>query len=378
MTGLSVALHAKQLGVGRIVLLERHYIGSGQSGHAAGISRALVAHRALALMLMESQGFFDRLGERYGEKLPIHRLGYLIRHKASRSDLLDRAIRESKEGGCVAHRVSRTEAHELQPGLQTEDDDIFAFEPGAFYMDPMLMTHIYARIVRQMGVEAVEGCPVQSILKEGSQVLGVETAQGKIESNNVLVGTSVWGAAQLASAGIEVPVYRHRAEMAFLAVWPESPLRLKRLLSDAPTGLYLRPEGDTLMFVGWREGDLVSDVNDFVALDPDNYWQTADPLSLEKMQCRLSTVLPFVADGFVHRSYVCVYDYTPDGMPILDRAESLQGLYFALGFSGGGFAISPWVGAVMARFIAEGVKSPEMHLLRLKRFEESQLLTWSN
>ena len=119
-------------------------------------------------------------------------------------------------------------------------------------------------------------------------------------------------------------------------------------------------------------------INDFAHANPDNYWQTAHYATLADMARRLAMTLPFMSDGFVHRSYACVYDYTPDGMPILDRAESIKGLYFSLGYSGGGFSLSPWVGSVMARFIMDGSKSPEMDLLRLSRFEEGQLLKWGN
>ena len=132
------------------------------------------------------------------------------------------------------------------------------------------------------------------------------------------------------------------------------------------------------MFVGWREGDRPWSPSDSVGLDPENYRQTAEHPSLARMVGRLAETLPFMANGFVHRTYACVYDYTPDGMPILDRAESVPGLHFALGFSGGGFSLSPWVGSVMARFVVSGVKPPEMELLRLARFQEGASVSWSN
>jgi glycine/D-amino acid oxidase-like deaminating enzyme len=85
-----------------------------------------------------------------------------------------------------------------------------------------------------------------------------------------------------------------------------------------------------------------------------------------------------MSDGYIHRTYACVYDYTPDGMPILDQAESVGGPYFSLGCSGGGFSLPPWVGSSMAQFITEERKSPEMELLRFNRFREGKLLRWGN
>jgi len=131
------------------------------------------------------------------------------------------------------------------------------------------------------------------------------------------------------------------------------------------------------MFVGWREGNFIAGVAAFEPADPDNYWQTARYSGFTKMQRCLTVTLPFMVEGFVQRDYACVYDYTPDGMPILDQADPVKGLYFSLGHSGGGFPQSPWVGRTMAHFVAHGAKPPELNLLRFSRFVENDLVTWS-
>jgi len=378
VTGLSIALHLRLLGVPRVTVLERHFAGAGQSGRAAGIVRALVKSTAVASMLMESLRFFCTFEERFGESIPYNAPGYLLVNGAGSAETMDTAIGNAGAAGCKAMRVSEAEALELQPGLRRGGGDLYTFEPGAIHLDPMLATQVLARVARQLGVRIEEGCEVESILLDHSRVQGVRTRAGDFLAEKVVVATSVWGAAQLKQLGMEVPVFPHRAEMAFFSVLPKSEFCLQRIVSDACTMLYMRPEGADQMFVGWREGDRISTPDDFASADPENYRQTSNYSSLADMRKRLTATLPFMSDGFVHRTYACVYDYTPDGMPILDEAERIGGLYFALGYSGGGFSLSSWVGASMARFITEAVKSPEMHLLRLARFQEGDLLSWSN
>ena len=193
-----------------------------------------------------------------------------------------------------------------------------------------------------------------------------------------VVSTAAWGARQLFDLGIEVPVHPHRAEMAFFDIPAGSEVCLQRIVSDARSMLYLRPHGDRQMFVGWREGDRISSTDDCLPADPDDYWQSAHYDTLADMKERLIFSLPFMTESFVRRTYACVYDYTPDAMPILDQVESIAGLYFALGHSGGGFSISPWVGRMMARLIVSHVDLDEMAFLRLRRFSEGRLLSWSN
>jgi sarcosine oxidase subunit beta len=142
--------------------------------------------------------------------------------------------------------------------------------------------------------------------------------------------------------------------------------------------LYLRPEGAQQMFVGWREGDRIHGVEDLIHEDPDHYKQTSHYASLKRMEEGLIGLLPFMRNGFAHRTYACVYDYTPDAMPILDRVDEVEGLYFALGYSGGGFSISPWVGRMMAQFIHDGARPEGLELVSLERFTSGRLIDWSN
>lgn len=378
VSGLSIAIHLRSLGVAKVTVLERHHIGAGQSGRAAGIVRALVNSTPVASILLESLRFFKTFADCYGECLPIHEAGYLLVSDEPSSASVDGTIASAKLAGCTATRVSGQDAAELQPGLRHGPDDIYAFEPGAMHVDPMLATHVLATVARRMGVRIEEGCEVESLLLEDSRAQGVSTGRGPFFAGKVVVASSIWGVEQLKRAGIHIPVHPHRAEMAFFSVVPEAKQRLRRIVSDARTLLYMRPEGVDQMFVGWREGDRISTPQDFAAADPDNYRQTAHFATLADMRERLQTTLPFMAGGFVHRTYACVYDYTPDGMPILDQADGMAGLYFCLGYSGGGFSLSPWVGSAMARFLTSGAKPAEMHALRLARFREGELLSWSN
>ena len=83
-------------------------------------------------------------------------------------------------------------------------------------------------------------------------------------------------------------------------------------------------------------------------------------------------------DGFVHRTYACVYDWTDDEMPILDGNDTIKGLYFTLGNSGGGLSLSAAMGNLMADFIVDEKKSPDIEMVRLSRFAEGQPIDWHN
>lgn len=378
VTGLTTAIRLRELGVAKVVIIEREFVGAGQSGRAAGIVRSLVGNSSVAAMLQHSIGFFSTFNERYHAKITPFRIGYLLVNEAAATGQLDSVIAAAAEAGCTAKRISSEEARELQPGLRLADDDIFAFEAAALHVDPMTVVHALSLVARKMGVEIIEGAEVEHIRIDSGKVVDVLTKNTAISAPQVLIATASWGARMLAKLEVAVPVFPHRIEMAFYASPLESPLRLARIISDARTTLYMRPEGPDQIFVGWREGDRINSTKDLRYADPDNYRQTASYSSLKDMSERLSHTLPFMKDGFIHRTYACVYDYTPDAMPILDSVPEVQGLYVALGFSGGGFSLSPWVGSALAEFITTGAKSPELSLLSASRFAENKPVNWSN
>lgn len=378
VTGLSTAIQLRRMGVEKILLLERHYIGSGQSSRAAGVIRALVGDSRVASMLRESIDFFSGLGETYGVEPPNHQTGYLLILPPDQSDNLEQVIRQAKKGGCQVDCVGAQEAGELQPGLDNTSPAVYAFEPDAIWVDPPDMVQVLLSIARREGVRVEEGCQVNDILTHRSRVQGVDSSDGQYSAAKVLVATAAWGTNQLARLGVEVPVRPHRTEMAFFAIPIGSEVRLQRIVSDARSMLYLRPEGDRQMFVGLREGDRIWSTDECQPADPDDYWQSAHYDTLADMKRRLVSSFPFMADSSVSRTYACVYDYTPDAMPILDEAGGTAGLYFALGHSGGGFSLSPWVGRIMAHLISESIDLPDMDFIRLRRFAEGRLLNWSN
>jgi glycine/D-amino acid oxidase-like deaminating enzyme len=376
ITGLSTALHLRQRGVTDVVVLERHFVGSGQSGRAAGVIRATVQHPIVSATQLEGQAFFESYESRYGIPLSVNRVGYLLVAQSHEREYVERTAEVATQSGCVLSRIDANEAADLQPGLDAEDEGIYLYEPGAIYVDPMPATHAMLLAAKALGVTVIDGCEVNSIRVERDKVTGVDTERGRFEAPNLLIATSVWGQPQLAALGIKVPVLPHIAQMAFYHVPPASPLRLRRIIFDSRANLYMRPEHDTQLFVGRKERDFVEKNGN--PIDPDNYRQTATHQAIADMSRSLAVTLPFMNQGFVHRTYACTYDITPDDMPILDQSTTIRGLYFAVGFSGGGFSTSPWVGQRMAAFIAESSRPADLRVFSLQRFAKGELVQWSN
>lgn len=111
-----------------------------------------------------------------------------------------------------------------------------------------------------------------------------------MEAENVFVVISNLGQPLLARYGIDVPVYPHRVEMAFFHVLASGAFSLSRCVSDSKSLVYLSPEVANQIFVGLREGDIVKNLDDLESVDPENYKQTMNNATLQKMRDRKSVV----------------------------------------------------------------------------------------
>jgi sarcosine oxidase subunit beta len=83
-------------------------------------------------------------------------------------------------------------------------------------------------------------------------------------------------------------------------------------------------------------------------------------------------VLPALAEAGLARSWVGLYEMTPDHHAMLGPVEGLGGLYLANGFSGHGFQHAPIVGKVTAQLITGAPPTVDVSSLRLERFARGE------
>ncbi len=78
VTGLLTTLHLQESRAGKVILPERHYVGSGQSQRAAGVVRTLVRDVTVAATLTDSIQFFKTVQDRFDDPIALHPAGYLL------------------------------------------------------------------------------------------------------------------------------------------------------------------------------------------------------------------------------------------------------------------------------------------------------------
>jgi glycine/D-amino acid oxidase-like deaminating enzyme len=107
-------------------------------------------------------------------------------------------------------------------------------------------------------------------------------------------------------------------------------------------------------------------------VDPDDYCMgnSANPNETKKTSRDIIRYFPALSTINVIRAWGGPLDLTPDDMPILGDVPGIEGLVIGCGFSGHGFASSPFVGKMLGEHIGRGRSPLSLYPFRLSRFTE--------
>jgi glycine/D-amino acid oxidase-like deaminating enzyme len=349
------------------MLLERgSAVGSGASGKGSAIVNVAVwnATKPLIPMLLESINVYQNFAEIIGGTCGYTQCGGVEFAGANREAEIKRVAVKEKELGADIQLLSADEMKQHDPGVNTDDLTVFAYEPQSGYADSIETTNSFAKQAEKYGARLSMNTEVTKIRVENGRVKGVETNQGPVDARKVLVAANVWAPKLLKDVGINVPITPVRKQVCLYKL-PKSLGRPRIVIDDFLQDLYFRPDGDYTLAGEIEKPGLPADMQNFPAGFEN---ETAKRIG-EKLKHRY----PSMASAINRGGYSGPYDVSADSQPILDQPPQIAGLYIALGFSGHGFRFSPSTGRVMSELIMNGeVKGVDVKEFRLSRFAEDK------
>ena len=362
MMGTSILYNLAERGMKRSVLLEREVLGSGSTGRSSGIVHLFTdPEEARARLTLESLNIYRNFSEIVGGgDAGFVNTGFLITvSKTEAEEAKEHVIRQQKLGVSTMF-ISREEGRELAPSFAFADDETLFWEPETGYGDPYKVTSAYVIRAKEMGARVELDLPALGIEVEGGHVVAVKTAQGRLETPNVIVATGPWSAKFLSKIGISLPLQPTLAEVFVLRRPTDlNPTHVGG--SDAVNGIYFRPHGTnyTLVGGGATPGNI----------DPDSYIQHPTQQTIERHWSALNRRVPLMKNAELFRGYTGVYTVTPDQMPVIDKLSDIEGLFVCTGFSGRGFKLAPAVGKVVADLVVDGTsRFADISSMKFDRF----------
>ena len=197
---------------------------------------------------------------------------------------------------------------------------------------------------------------VTQVLPNGSGVL-VRTLQGKLHAGTVIIATNAWiGELVPALAGLIIPV-RGQA----LTYAPITPVFTTGMsVAITPTGEYWQQTVDGSIVLGGCRA---------VAPGQDVGIRESQPT--REVQAALEQVFPRLFPQLsglrVQQRWAGLMAFTPDYLPIADRAPGLPGVWVAGGFSGHGMPFGMRLGQLICKAVTSGAAPDTLVPLRLHR-----------
>src|SRR5579883_1306121 len=368
VVGASIAFHLARLGAGRVQVIERRWVASGNTRKSGALVRMHYTDPHQARLALTSLPYFQHWGDLVGGDCGFRQTGYLMVVSPENGERLRQNVAMLQGVGVNTRIVSPGEIRELQPHVSLDGVGLGAYEPESGFADGRRTAEAFMRRAVDLGVTLREGVAVTGIRLAGERIAGVETTAGPAEADAVVIVAGPWSAALLAGVGVTLPITPRRAELAFVRRPPEF-VDEHMVFMDNAAGCYFRPHAGMLSAVGTGRRDYA------IVDDRDGYDERNAPGFIAEALERVARRLPELREAAYETGHAGVYDMSPDGKAILDRVPGVDGLFIAAGFSGTGFKKSPAVGACMAELVLEGAaRTCPIAPFRVGRFAEGEPL----
>ncbi len=357
--GLATAYYlAKEHNIRNVAVVEKGWLGGGNTGRNTTIVRS-------NYMIPGNTGFYERslkLWENLSHELNFNvmmsqRGQYNLCHSPAQMDAARRRGNVMRANGIDAELFDRAEVKRRLPLLDYSAESRFPICGALFQGRAGTARHDavawgYARAADRLGVDIIQKCEVTGFLRDGEQIVGVETTRGVIRAGKV--GMAVAGhTGQLAArAGLRLPIETH-ALQAFVTE-PVKPL-LDTVISYGAAHFYISQSDKGGLVLG---GDLDG---------YNSYAQRGGLPMVEHTLASAKALMPCLSRLHLLRQWAGVMDMTMDGSPFITRTP-IPGLYLNGGWCYGGFKATPASGWCFAWTIAKDEPHEDNAQFTLDRF----------
>jgi glycine/D-amino acid oxidase-like deaminating enzyme len=328
--GAAIFHKLSEMGNQRILLIEKSRFGLGSTAWSGGLIRCYHSSEKLREMAVESHRYYQAF-ERHTETIcPIEPCGFL--YFTYPKD--EAQVRDDIKSFSNGHWINKTKGAEDFPFIRWSDLAGAVFEPTAGYMNTLAVTKAWIRAGRRNNATAMEGICFDKLLCQRNRVIGIQANGKEFYAPQVVLCTGAWTEKVAKNTLLTLPENVRAKSIQLNAYQVDMDISKHPAYVDPVNGWYGRPGSLGQMYLGCAvpEWDINPDVT--AALDP-AYSNLCFLLAGQRFKWiagakNIGGLRRF--DGYAH-----------DESGLISESESTKGLFWATGFSGGGFKLAPAV-----------------------------------
>jgi heterotetrameric sarcosine oxidase gamma subunit len=371
IVGCSIAYHLTKIGISNVVVLERKQLTSGTTWHAAGLVGQLRASRNLTELAKYTAGLFEGLEKETGQATGFKQNGSIsMALTDGRMEELLRGASMAKNFGLDVKVISTDEIKERVPhyNLDGVKGGVFLSKDGQ--VNPIDVTQALAAGARSRGAKVFENVKVTRIITQDGKATGVETPDGTIMADKVVMATGMWSRELGRSIGVNIPL--HACEHFYIVSEPIADLPRNMPVVRVPDECTYYKEDAGKLMVGAFEpiakpwgGGGIDDEHAFVTL----------PEDMDHFEPILNNAInrvPLLETAGIQLFFNGPESFTPDNRYYLGEAPEVKNLYMATGFNSIGIQSSGGAGLVLADWIKNGHPPMDVNGIDIRRIHPFQ------
>jgi len=363
--GLATAYYlASQHGIRNVAVLEKNWIGGGNTGRNTTIVRSNYLWDESAHLYEKSLQLWEGLSQELNYNVMFSQRGVMnLGHTLQDMRDIERRSNANYLNGIDSEVLSPEQIRQIVPIMNTSPNARYPVLGASFQRRGGVARHDavawgFARAADREGVDILQNCEVTGILRERGVVSGVETSRGRIRATKVGVVTAGHSSVIGSMAGLRLPIESHPLQA--LVSEPLKPVLHTVVMSNAVHGYISQSD----------KGELVigAGVDSYVG-----YGQRGSFSIIEGNIAAIVELFPVFSRVRMLRQWGGIVDVCPDACPIIGKTP-IRGLYFNCGWGTGGFKATPGSGWVFAHTIARDEPHSLNAAFTLERFQTGALI----
>ena len=361
--GLATAYYlAKEHGVTNVAVLEKGWIGGGNTGRNTTVIRSNYFFPESAAFYDFSLKLYEGLARELNYNIMFSQRGmWYIAHDRHSVEALHRSVNamllngvdaELHDGGEVKRRIPMlgdSERFPVMAGLQQKRGGTARHDAVAWG---------YARGADAQGVDIIQNCEVTGFDIVDGGIAGVRTTRGDIKTKKAALAVAGNTTVLADLAGFRLPIISYALQACVSE--PVKPV-LDTAVMSMSLGVYMSQSD---------KGELV--VGSALDLYP-SYAQRGNLPVMEHTAASVVELFPQFSRMRFLRQWAGVVDVMHDSTPVVGLSP-VKGLYLNCGWGTGGFKAIPGAGFCYAHTIAKDEPHPLTAPFSLKRFETGALI----
>jgi len=362
--GLATAYYlAKNHGITNVAVLEKGWLGGGNTGRNTTIIRSNYLQPASAAIYKLSHDLYEDLSQKLNFNVMFSPRGVLMLAQTEHElRAWKRTAHANRLAGINSELVSRERIKEIVPIINVEGPrypvlgGLWQPRGGTGRHDAVAWG--YARAASDLGVDIIQRCEVTGIDVEGGRVKGVRTSRGAIGCAKLAIVVAGHSGVLAEMAGFRLPI--ESVPLQALVSEPIKPCLDVVVMANTVHGYMSQSDKGEMVIGGGSDGY-------------NAYTQRGSFQHVEDTVRALCETFPVISRLKMLRQWGGIVDMTGDRSPIIGKTP-VDGIFINCGWGTGGFKAIPGSGWAMAATLARGEPDEIAGPFSLGRFREGRMI----